>query len=94
MQPKLQLVFRVFSRVRAPDIADNSITTSKIVDTAVTVGKILTAAAAGGVVYENNQTISADYTMATNKNGMSVGPITISTGTTVTVSTGSTWGII
>jgi hypothetical protein len=37
-------------------------------------------AVGSGVVYENNQTIPISYTMTTNKNGESVGPITIEPG--------------
>lgn len=51
-------------------------------------------AAAGGAVYENTQTISSNYTMTTNYNGVSAGPITISTGVTVTIPTGSSWSIV
>lgn len=42
----------------------------------------------------NDQTVTADYTVPTNKNASSAGPITINTGVTVTVSTGSTWVIV
>ena len=52
------------------------------------------AASAGGAVYENTNTISSNYTMTTNYNGMSAGPITINTGVTVTIPTGSTWVIV
>jgi len=45
-------------------------------------------------LYENSATISADYTIGTGNNAMSAGPITISTGYTVTVPTGSTWVIV
>lgn len=51
-------------------------------------------AQAGGVIYENNQTVTASYTMTTNKNGMSAGPISIANGITVTIPTGSTWVIL
>lgn len=51
-------------------------------------------AQAGGVIYENNQTITANYTMTTNKNGMSVGAISINSGVTVTVPSGSNWVIL
>ena len=50
-------------------------------------------AAAGGVVYENGQTITSDYTMTTGNNGESAGPITIADGVTVTIPTDSTWVI-
>jgi hypothetical protein len=46
------------------------------------------------VFYENDQTVTADYTITTNKNAMSAGPITVNTGITVTVPTNSTWVIV
>ena len=51
-------------------------------------------ASAGGAVYENTQTISANYTMTSGKNGESVGPITIATGITVTIPSGSRWVVL
>ena len=51
-------------------------------------------AAAGGGIWVNAQTISTSYTIATGYNGLSVGPITISSGTTITVSTGSIWQVL
>jgi hypothetical protein len=45
-------------------------------------------------LYENSATISANYTIGTGNNAMSAGPITINTGITVTVPTGSTWVIV
>jgi hypothetical protein len=51
-------------------------------------------ATAGGVIYENGQTISANYTLSNNKNGMSVGPISIASGVSVTTPTGSRWVIL
>lgn len=51
-------------------------------------------AQAGGVIYENSQTVTSNYTITTGKNGFSVGPITIDTGVTVTVPSGSVWTII
>jgi len=54
------------------------------------------ATGAGGddVFYENGQTVTANYTITTNKNAMSTGPITINSGVTVTVPTGSVWVIL
>lgn len=51
-------------------------------------------AAASGAIYENSQTISANYTISAGKNGLSAGPITISSGVTVTVPSGSVWTIV
>lgn len=49
---------------------------------------------ADDVIYENSQTISNDYTITTDKNAMSAGPISISSSATVTVPSGSTWHIL
>jgi hypothetical protein len=51
-------------------------------------------AQAGGVIYENSQTVTSNYTITTGKNGFSVGPITIDSGVAVTVPSGSVWTII
>lgn len=53
-----------------------------------------TGAAAGGGIYVNNDVISQDYTIATGQNGFSVGPMTISDGYAVTVSSGQRWVIL
>jgi len=46
-----------------------------------------------GIVVNSN-TISSNYTIASGDNGMSAGPITIDTGVTVTVSSGSVWTVV
>lgn len=59
------------------------------------------AAAAGGGsnitaqgLWENNASITSNYTIATGNNGMSAGPISVASGVTVTVPTGSSWAIV
>lgn len=47
-----------------------------------------------GFVYENDITVTANYTITTNKNAMSTGPLTIDSGITVTVPTGSRWVVL
>ena len=59
-----------------------------------TVWTSIGGAQAGGAVYENKQSISANYTMTTNYNGESVGPITVASGVTVTIPSGSRWVIL
>ena len=49
---------------------------------------------ADGCIYENSQTISNNYTISTNKNALSAGPITIANGVTLTVPSGSTYTIV
>jgi len=65
-------------------------------------GTLSWAAAGGGatgggtddVFYENAQTVTTNYTLTTNKNAMSAGPITINSGITVTVPSGQSWVIV
>jgi hypothetical protein len=42
----------------------------------------------------NSQSISANYTIATGDNGLSAGPVTVASGITVTVSSGSVWTVV
>ena len=52
------------------------------------------SAVADGCIYENSQTISNNYTITTNKNALSAGPITIANGVTLTIPSGSTYVIV
>lgn len=54
------------------------------------------ATGAGGndVFYENGQTVTSSYTITTNKNASSTGPITINSGVSVTIPSGSRWVIL
>ena len=42
----------------------------------------------------NATTVATSYTIATGNNGLSAGPVSVNTGVTVTVSTGSTWTVV
>lgn len=53
-----------------------------------------TGGSADEIFYENGKTVTASYTITTNKNAMSTGPITINSGVTVTIPSGSRWAII
>lgn len=54
------------------------------------------ATGAGGdlVFFENDQVVTTSYTLNTNKNAMTAGPITINAGATVTVPAGQSWVIV
>lgn len=54
------------------------------------------ATGAGGdqVFYENELTVTTSYTLTTNRNAMSTGPITIDSGVTVTIPTDQRWVIL
>ena len=54
----------------------------------------ISGAQANGCIYENNLSITSNYTLTANKNGMSVGPITISSGVSVTVPSGQRWVVL
>ena len=51
-------------------------------------------AEAGGAIHVNSTTASVSYTIAVGSNGFSVGPITVDTGVTVTVSSGQRWLVL
>jgi len=53
-----------------------------------------TGAPGNYVFVENDQSVTADYTLTAGKNAMTAGPITINSGVTVTVPTGATWSIV
>ena len=44
--------------------------------------------------YENDQVVTADYTITANKNAMSTGPVTVDSGVTVTVESGARYVVI
>ena len=45
-------------------------------------------------LWENNATISANYSITSGNNGLSAGPVTVASGVTVTVPTGSSWAVV
>ena len=60
-------------------------------------GSIGGGASGGGsnaVFYENDQTVSVNYTIPADKNAMSTGTITVNSGITVTVSSGARYVVI
>jgi len=50
--------------------------------------------AVNGVFWENDQTVTTDYTITAGKNAGTFGPISINSGVTVTVPSGSVWTIV
>ena len=47
-----------------------------------------------GVIHINNTTTSESYTFLSGQNGMSVGPITINSGVSITVPSGQRWVVL
>ena len=62
----------------------------------ITASGVVTGASvtASNAMFVNSQTVAADYTVAVGYNAMSAGPVTVNSGITVTVSSGSTWGVV
>jgi len=54
----------------------------------------VSSASAGGAVYENTQSITSNYTMTAGNSGESAGPITVASGVTVTIPSGSRWVVL
>jgi len=89
-------------------IGDLTITGSLALDTGATIvlppagvtfddGTVQTTAAymgANNCMFENNMTITDDYTITTGRSANSVGPISIDSGVTVTIPDGSRWVIL
>jgi hypothetical protein len=46
------------------------------------------------IFFETDKTATTSYTITTNKNAMTVGPITISDGVTITIPDGSVWVVV
>jgi len=89
-----------YESVGTSDLEDNAVTTAKVVDGAITAAKINSAVALGGpslgtnsVIRTNAKVIAENITFS-NQNGMTIGPITINSGYTVTVDSGSTWVVL
>jgi len=82
-------------------IQDNAIAAVDIADGTITAAKL--AAGAGGqysdsqsthIIAYNGLTISSNVTIAANNGGLSVGPISINSGNTVTISANSRWVVL
>jgi len=89
------------SAVTTAKIADGTVLAQDIADSAVTAAKIhpdveLSGPSLGtaSVIRTNANTIGENITFAANTNGTSAGPITINSGFTVTITSGTEWVIL
>ena len=64
------------------------------VGTSTPVSKIQADGDIAGTFFVNPTTVSANYTIPSNYNAMTAGPISINSGVTVTVPSGSTWVVV
>jgi len=51
-------------------------------------------AQAGGAIITNKDVASVNYTVTSGENGLSVGPITVNSGVTITVTSGQRWVVL
>ena len=59
-----------------------------------TIGGGATGGGSDAVFLETDNTVTTNYTLTTNKNAVTAGPITINSGVTVTVPSGQSWVIV
>lgn len=59
--------------------------------TSTTAGVMSWAASGGNPILESQIVISENYSLSSNTNGFSVGPVSVATGYAVTVGTSQTW---
>jgi hypothetical protein len=95
------------ANVTTAKIADANVTDAKIATVTASKltgalpaidGSALTGLASGAVandtMYENATTLSSNYTLTTGRNAISVGPITVNSGVTLTVPSGQRWVVL
>ena len=58
------------------------------------VGGGATGGGSDQVFMENDQTVTTNYTISTNKNAVSAGTLTVNSGVTVTVPSGARWVVV
>jgi hypothetical protein len=76
----------------AVNVTDRLIYTKNGAGAVVSVGG--SGAVAGGAIVINETTADESYTMPVGTNGFSVGPITVASGVTITISAGQRWVVI
>lgn len=56
--------------------------------------RVVTGGGTDAVFVETQKTVTANYTITTNRNAMTAGPVTINGGVVVTIPSGSVWTIV
>ena len=65
-----------------------------LINTTTAVSRLTVNGDVSGTFFVNPNTVSVNYTIPTNYNAMTSGPISINSGVTVTVPSGSTWTVV
>jgi hypothetical protein len=65
-----------------------------LINTTTSVSRLTVNGDVAGTFFVNPTTVSANYTIPTNYNAMTTGPISVNSGVVVTVPSGSTWTVV
>lgn len=93
--------------VTTAKVSDGAITNAKLQNASVTINGTTVALGGSGTVeagatgggtdkafYLNDQAVTASYSIPSGKNAVTAGPVTVNSGVTVTVPSGSAWAVI
>lgn len=78
----------------AVNVTDRKIFTKTSTGSVVEIGGGARGTGSDDIFYENSKTVNGSYSISSNKNAMSTGPITLATGVTVTIPSGSRWVVL
>lgn len=78
----------------AVNVTDRKIFTKTSTGSVVEIGGGARGTGSDDIFYENSKTVNGSYSITSNKNAMSTGPITLASGVTVTVPSGSRWVVL
>ena len=80
--------------VTSPNTSSNYTQTLSAVTGTIPVAQSNTALVTGVPIYENTKTVTTTYSITSGSCAMSVGPITLSAGVSVTLPSGSRWVVL
>ena len=80
--------------VTSPNTSNNYTQTLSAVTGTIPVAQSNTALVTGVPIYENTKTVTTTYSITSGSCAMSVGPITLSAGVSVTLPSGSRWVVL
>ena len=87
-------LYPVFTSTTSGAMTAAKVSSTKLSYNPSTGGLIAPNLVASNGLLVNSATISTSYTIGSGNNAMSVGPITVSNGTSVTVASGNRWLIV
>lgn len=78
----------------AVNVTDRKIFTKTSTGSVVEIGGGARGTGSDDIFYENSKTVNGSYSITSSKNAMSTGPITLASGVTVTIPSGSRWVVL